>query len=250
MFCSPNIRINLFLYFLNFLLSDSEKVYSLGLIRSPKNWIQGILRYSKKTKTKLGGKGAVVALQVQVLHSERPPPSLLILFIFLIVLQQRSHQEAGKRILSWSGRPIWMEKMVLGRVKVPHTFAIHTYTRPTICQYCKRLLKGLFRQGMQCKGRIGPEEPEVSSSWFIYICWSYHDVSLEKSKKQLYLRLTFTELDSSSALSVKLHNGRSTTKSGDTFPQIIAAEKPRLQFTNLRGDKKHWQRFLISFCRG
>lgn len=75
-------------------------------------------------------------------------------------LQQRSHQEAGKRILSWSGRPIWMEKMVLGRVKVPHTFAIHTYTRPTICQYCKRLLKGLFRQGMQCKGGT------PSKSWF------------------------------------------------------------------------------------
>uniref|UniRef100_A0A3B5BCL5 Serine/threonine-protein kinase n=1 Tax=Stegastes partitus TaxID=144197 RepID=A0A3B5BCL5_9TELE len=49
------------------------------------------------------------------------------------------------------GRPIWMEKMVLGRVKVPHTFSVHTYTRPTICQYCKRLLKGLFRQGLQCK---------------------------------------------------------------------------------------------------
>uniref|UniRef100_A0A6Q2X4J6 Serine/threonine-protein kinase n=1 Tax=Esox lucius TaxID=8010 RepID=A0A6Q2X4J6_ESOLU len=65
--------------------------------------------------------------------------------------EHRSHQEAGKRIPSCSGRPIWMEKMVLGRVKVPHTFAIHTYTRPTICQYCKRLLKGLFRQGMQCK---------------------------------------------------------------------------------------------------
>uniref|UniRef100_A0A8D0CG23 Serine/threonine-protein kinase n=1 Tax=Scleropages formosus TaxID=113540 RepID=A0A8D0CG23_SCLFO len=64
---------------------------------------------------------------------------------------QRPHQEAGKRIPSWSGRPIWMEKMVLGRVKVPHTFAVHSYTRPTICQYCKRLLKGLFRQGMQCK---------------------------------------------------------------------------------------------------
>lgn len=52
-----------------------------------------------------------------------------------------------------------MEKMVLGRVKVPHTFAIHTYTRPTICQYCKRLLKGLFRQGMQCKGGTPAEEP-------------------------------------------------------------------------------------------
>jgi hypothetical protein len=47
-----------------------------------------------------------------------------------------------------------MEKMVLGRVKVPHTFSVHTYTRPTICQYCKRLLKGLFRQGMQCKGEL------------------------------------------------------------------------------------------------
>uniref|UniRef100_A0A8C9EV99 protein kinase C n=1 Tax=Pavo cristatus TaxID=9049 RepID=A0A8C9EV99_PAVCR len=59
--------------------------------------------------------------------------------------------EPSKRIPSWSGRPIWMEKMVLCRVKVPHTFAVHSYTRPTICQYCKRLLKGLFRQGMQCK---------------------------------------------------------------------------------------------------
>ncbi|XP_060773985.1 serine/threonine-protein kinase D3-like [Neoarius graeffei] len=65
--------------------------------------------------------------------------------------EQRPLLEASKRIPSWSGRPIWMEKMVLGRVKVPHTFNVHTYTRPTICQYCKRLLKGLFRQGMQCK---------------------------------------------------------------------------------------------------
>ncbi|XP_028251026.1 serine/threonine-protein kinase D3 isoform X1 [Parambassis ranga] len=71
--------------------------------------------------------------------------------VVLLDEQQRSHQEAGKRILSWSGRPIWMDRMEKTRVKVPHTFAIHTYTRPTICQYCKRLLKGLFRQGMQCK---------------------------------------------------------------------------------------------------
>lgn len=65
--------------------------------------------------------------------------------------EQRPLLEPSKRIPSWSGRPIWMEKMVLGRVKVPHTFVIHNYTRPTICQYCKKLLKGLFRQGMQCK---------------------------------------------------------------------------------------------------
>uniref|UniRef100_A0A4W6DGI1 Serine/threonine-protein kinase n=1 Tax=Lates calcarifer TaxID=8187 RepID=A0A4W6DGI1_LATCA len=65
--------------------------------------------------------------------------------------QQRPLLGAGKRNSLLSGRPIWMEKMVLGRVKVPHTFSVHTYTRPTICQFCKRLLKGLFRQGMQCK---------------------------------------------------------------------------------------------------
>ncbi|XP_023203225.1 serine/threonine-protein kinase D3 [Xiphophorus maculatus] len=66
-------------------------------------------------------------------------------------LEERPLLGAGKRNSLLSGRPIWMEKMVLGRVKVPHTFSIHTYTRPTICQYCKRLLKGLFRQGLQCK---------------------------------------------------------------------------------------------------
>ncbi|KAM4633549.1 serine/threonine-protein kinase D3-like [Polymixia lowei] len=65
--------------------------------------------------------------------------------------EERPLLAAGKRNSLLSGRPIWMEKMVLGRVKVPHTFSVHTYTRPTICQYCKRLLKGLFRQGMQCK---------------------------------------------------------------------------------------------------
>ncbi|XP_002709964.2 serine/threonine-protein kinase D3 [Oryctolagus cuniculus] len=69
----------------------------------------------------------------------------------LLSEESHLHQEPSKRIPSWSGRPIWMEKMVMCRVKVPHTFAVHSYGRPTICQYCKRLLKGLFRQGMQCK---------------------------------------------------------------------------------------------------
>lgn len=36
-------------------------------------------------------------------------------------------------------------------IRIPHTFAIHSYTRPTICQYCKKLLGGLFKQGLQCK---------------------------------------------------------------------------------------------------
>ncbi|XP_071150789.1 serine/threonine-protein kinase D1-like isoform X5 [Mytilus edulis] len=57
----------------------------------------------------------------------------------------------SNRSKSWSGRPIWMEREVLGRIKVPHTFVVHNYTRPTICQWCRKLLKGLFRQGVQCK---------------------------------------------------------------------------------------------------
>uniref|UniRef100_A0AAQ4QMT8 protein kinase C n=1 Tax=Gasterosteus aculeatus aculeatus TaxID=481459 RepID=A0AAQ4QMT8_GASAC len=43
------------------------------------------------------------------------------------------------------------EDILMSKVKVPHTFAVHSYTRPTVCQYCKRLLRGLFRQGLQCK---------------------------------------------------------------------------------------------------
>ncbi|XP_053291392.1 serine/threonine-protein kinase D1 [Pleuronectes platessa] len=49
------------------------------------------------------------------------------------------------------GRPIELDKIFLSKVKVPHTFLIHSYTRPTVCQHCKKLLKGLFRQGQQCK---------------------------------------------------------------------------------------------------
>ncbi|KAK1893965.1 Serine/threonine-protein kinase D1, partial [Dissostichus eleginoides] len=52
---------------------------------------------------------------------------------------------------SYVGRPIELDKILLSKVKVPHTFLIHSYTRPTICQHCKKLLKGLFRQGLQCK---------------------------------------------------------------------------------------------------
>ncbi|XP_026996681.1 serine/threonine-protein kinase D2 [Tachysurus fulvidraco] len=48
-------------------------------------------------------------------------------------------------------RPVQLDKMLMSKVKVPHTFAVHSYTRPTVCQYCKRLLRGLFRQGLQCK---------------------------------------------------------------------------------------------------
>lgn len=47
--------------------------------------------------------------------------------------------------------PVKSKNRLPSPVKIPHTFVIHTYTRPTICQYCKKLLKGIFKQGVQCK---------------------------------------------------------------------------------------------------
>lgn len=49
------------------------------------------------------------------------------------------------------GRPPWMEKELANRIRIPHTLAVHSYAKPTVCQICKKLLKGIFRQGLQCK---------------------------------------------------------------------------------------------------
>lgn len=70
-------------------------------------------------------------------------------YFFLIVVQPRTPSEARR---FYTGRPVQLDKILMSKVKVPHTFAVHSYTRPTVCQYCKRLLRGLFRQGLQCKG--------------------------------------------------------------------------------------------------
>lgn len=59
--------------------------------------------------------------------------------------------QSHNRSPSLCGRPAWIEKELSSRVRIPHTFVLHTYTRPTVCQYCKKLLKGLFKQGLQCK---------------------------------------------------------------------------------------------------
>uniref|UniRef100_A0A672PIC7 protein kinase C n=1 Tax=Sinocyclocheilus grahami TaxID=75366 RepID=A0A672PIC7_SINGR len=147
-----------------------------------------------------------VSLPGPSLSVPRPAP-LPVLLLLSSLLQQR-HQEPGKRLPSWSGRPIWMEKMVLGRVKVPHTFVIHTYTRPTICQFCKRLLKGLFRQGMQCKDcKFNCHNPSTStniplmrvvqsikhtkrrSSTLVKEGWMVHYTSRDNLRKRHYWRL-------------------------------------------------------------
>jgi len=58
-----------------------------------------------------------------------------------------------ERRATWSGnagRPAELDRLV-NKLEIPHTFVIHTYKRPTVCQVCKKLLRGLFRQGYQCK---------------------------------------------------------------------------------------------------
>ncbi|GAV01622.1 hypothetical protein RvY_12307-2 [Ramazzottius varieornatus] len=52
---------------------------------------------------------------------------------------------------SITGRPIILEHIMQTRIKVPHTFVIHSYTKPTVCKHCDKLLRGLFKQGYQCK---------------------------------------------------------------------------------------------------
>ena len=39
-----------------------------------------------------------------------------------------------------------MDALFRNRVKIPHTFVIHTYTKPTQCHYCKKMLVGVFKQ--------------------------------------------------------------------------------------------------------
>ena len=74
----------------------------------------------------------------------------------------------NNRSKSWGGRPLWMEKEYAGRIKVPHTFDVHNYTRPTICQHCKKLLRGLFRQGLQCKGMNSIKGTKFTYNFEVY----------------------------------------------------------------------------------
>ncbi|XP_070710894.1 protein kinase D4 [Pempheris klunzingeri] len=67
-------------------------------------------------------------------------------------LEEISMSKPSSRPPSWAEPPVWLGigNGSRSRAQVPHTFHIHSYTKPTVCQYCHRLLKGLFRQGLQC----------------------------------------------------------------------------------------------------
>jgi len=56
-----------------------------------------------------------------------------------------------KRSSNIHGRPAWVDMHLANRLKIPHTFVFHTYTKPTKCQFCNKVLVGVFKQGLQCK---------------------------------------------------------------------------------------------------
>ncbi|XP_021940164.1 serine/threonine-protein kinase D3 [Zootermopsis nevadensis] len=43
------------------------------------------------------------------------------------------------------------DREAAGHIRIPHTFVLHSYMRPTVCHFCRKLLKGIIKQGMQCK---------------------------------------------------------------------------------------------------
>ncbi|XP_062239997.1 protein kinase D4 isoform X2 [Platichthys flesus] len=65
-------------------------------------------------------------------------------------LEEISTSRTSSRPPSWAEPPVWLGVGGGDRAQVPHTFHIHSYTKPTVCQCCQRLLRGLFRQGLQC----------------------------------------------------------------------------------------------------
>ncbi|XP_022913923.1 serine/threonine-protein kinase D1 isoform X2 [Onthophagus taurus] len=66
--------------------------------------------------------------------------------------------------LTLGGRLISFERA--GPNRILHKFELHTYKIPTVCQVCRRLLKGLYRQGYQCEGCY----------------WNVHKKCVEKAK--------------------------------------------------------------------
>lgn len=72
----------------------------------------------------------------------------LLLFLYLQLLSSNVVPKQS-RSPSLGGRTA--DKEAAGRIRIPHTFVLHSYMRPTVCQFCRKLLKGIIKQGMQCK---------------------------------------------------------------------------------------------------
>ena len=67
------------------------------------------------------------------------------------VSSEQETSGGGGGLSSVAGRPAWVDLHLANRLKIPHTFVVHTYTKPTKCHLCNKMLVGVFKQGLQCK---------------------------------------------------------------------------------------------------
>ncbi|CAL8273829.1 unnamed protein product [Merluccius merluccius] len=113
------------------------------------------LKRRRLSNVSLTGGGANLFAGTRPLSAEPSPPHCYPDDALLVSAKSQSDyfpsRERRSSSQSYVGRPIELDKLLMSKVKVPHSFLIHSYTRPTVCQHCKKLLKGLFRQGLQCK---------------------------------------------------------------------------------------------------
>lgn len=73
-------------------------------------------------------------------------------FVFwLIFLQLLSSNVIPKQSRSPSLGGRTADREAAGRIRIPHTFVLHSYMRPTVCHFCRKLLKGIIKQGLQCR---------------------------------------------------------------------------------------------------
>jgi hypothetical protein len=75
----------------------------------------------------------------------------LVILLLLVYLQLVSSNVVPRQSRSPSLGGRMAEKEATRHIRIPHTFVLHSYMRPTVCHFCRKLLKGIIKQGMQCK---------------------------------------------------------------------------------------------------
>lgn len=65
---------------------------------------------------------------------------------------------------------------------------VHTYALPTVCQFCRKLLKGLFKQGVQCKDCQYNAHKKCIEEIPQNCCGDYEAEHIEKSNSRTALR--------------------------------------------------------------
>ena len=73
----------------------------------------------------------------------------------------------GPRRMTWTcGRPVAIDKLV-NKLEIPHTFVIHSYKRPTVCNVCRKLVSNSIRTGWVRKHTSFEKIVEVPKQYWV-----------------------------------------------------------------------------------